>query len=1161
MTHRAKESRKWQWHRASPLPSVGTRLNRIGRIRYVAILFSLVFLTPVAQSQVISTDAAALVVQTGHGDIPSDLIFDHRGTLAASLGQNGIIKIWDVTTGRTLRSYKSQRVIGMRPYVFSADDSSLAIGTTSGAIVLENLVTDRGIEISTGLSTWLTAIAASPDGKWMAAGDVYGNINLTALASSSKPVVLRTAETPDFSLPPEEYRKQLERLTRNQPYPTRFVFSAASDRLGVAFANGDLLIIDLTTTKGEVIKKLGDANVSALRFNAQNHLVAGIVRIDDRANIYTSGTLQVLDATADDLLINVRTARTGGVQLDEGASKAVLLCRNRDYLNEHETDMRIWRLAPLEELSVPAVLKSTEYETPFAVSNDGSKLMLFAGSHTDSLYALDLVSQKRDLIDVAPVQEITTLTILPERRIFAVGVNHSVGQWDLTTGEPSRFYAQMGQASYSADGQWVAYFGGDAHLHITERRTGGKDFISPFTSKGVGGIVILPGATGVLWNEDWGFGGAAKIWRIGDKEARQLCVSESGFGTMTPIAVSSSGRFVSASCSHVAIAESDVYVWNMADLSPKRHFSHVMGTVQSLSFSPDEESFAYTQGVLFLYDLSDDDDDDVTTIIAHKEEGKLVSAITRFLFRPDSKTIIVSAGTAYEPPDSVQTCVIATQMCRSLFTVSAGITSISGTERYTAVGQSNGVTTILDWQTESIVLQVLIAGTADWLAVTPDGLFDGTADAMRWVSWKTVRSLTVYPLETFYNNYFFPGLVADILEGARPKPLHGPIANLLSLPGTLAMVNAGHASISRQNGKIVLCIPEGERLESSSVSTVALFKAGERLDLSQVGFTENPQSTTCRYRKEVDDDGTQYEFVGREGTSVNNSLGKIDGPSPRHETRNLASTTLHVLTIGVSTYQNSPYRTLPYSVGDAIALDQYFLEQSSTHLFQSVHVWNSISDPVEKEKHGSKEEIKSQIAAMEGSVGENDIVLLFFSGHGKIPPGQEMFYFIPHFSLDFWNMSSFDERRIALGTPLLAEFVRKLRARRIVLVVDACESGGIAESMAKVADVKRRSEHRRSSLERVSAAEDVGVDVIAAAIPVEEAASTNAEKHGWLTTALLEALRGRGNSSGGDGTIWISDIVEYVNRRLPEIARTYGQSQTPSIQSVGVDFPLGFVSH
>ena len=103
-----------------------------------------------------------------------------------------------------------------------------------------------------------------------------------------------------------------------------------------------------------------------------------------------------------------------------------------------------------------------------------------------------------------------------------------------------------------------------------------------------------------------------------------------------------------------------------------------------------------------------------------------------------------------------------------------------------AVDQSNRTTRDGDFPVEPT------AGCSpwgsQWLITTPEGLFDGSADAMEWVAWRVEDSNELVPVGDFFNDYYEPGLLSEIMAGANPKPTVD-VASVLQIPGLRAMVH------------------------------------------------------------------------------------------------------------------------------------------------------------------------------------------------------------------------------------------------------------------------------------------------------------------------------------------------------------------------------------
>ena len=59
----------------------------------------------------------------------------------------------------------------------------------------------------------------------------------------------------------------------------------------------------------------------------------------------------------------------------------------------------------------------------------------------------------------------------------------------------------------------------------------------------------------------------------------------------------------------------------------------------------------------------------------------------------------------------------------------------------------------------------------DWLVITPAGLFDGSPDAWKSILWRFAsNTFDVAPVEVFFNEFYYPGLLGDVLAGKRPNP-------------------------------------------------------------------------------------------------------------------------------------------------------------------------------------------------------------------------------------------------------------------------------------------------------------------------------------------------------------------------------------------------------
>lgn len=450
--------------------------------------------------------------------------------------------------------------------------------------------------------------------------------------------------------------------------------------------------------------------------------------------------------------------------------------------------------------------------------------------------------------------------------------------------------------------------------------------------------------------------------------------------------------------------------------------------------------------------------------------------------------------------------------------------------------------TIKFWNMESreLLATLLLFEDGNWLAVAPDGLFDGTADAMEQVTWRVGKTSEVVPMSWFFNDFSRPGLLAEIAEGGSPKATTD-IATMLQLPGLRTMLSQGLARIEKRNGKAVLCFND------KPTAAPQVYSDAQPLAFDPNDLVFHAEDAACRYQKELPDD-KQYEVVNAASSKQSGAFKPVYAGAKSAT----AQSTLHILTFAVGEYDlsKSGFKKLPGSVAGAKAVESFFVEQerNAKKPYRNIKIWPGLYD-----QNATRKKIRERLADLAKAVKENDVVFLFFSGHGIVPAGQEMFYFA---SVDMHGPSPQDQRDTGLSTAMLTEAIRELPVNRVVLIIDACQSGGAVESLAKIAEVKAKIEERRAQMEnRDKVAKQnhrVGVYVIAATTPLQEAVQPRAG-NGALVSTLLEALRDR-QSAGGD--IWIRDLVKHIERRLPEVSAKTGQSHTPMIVSTGVDFRI-----
>ncbi|MFO0756922.1 MAG: pentapeptide repeat-containing protein [Byssovorax sp.] len=105
------------------------------------------------------------------------------GDLLASGHNDGTIRIWDVTTGRTICVLQGH-TMGVESLAFSPDDLTLASGSSDTTVRLWDVATARMVRAYEGHTDWVVSVAFSPDGLTLASGAYDKIVRLWDVASA-----------------------------------------------------------------------------------------------------------------------------------------------------------------------------------------------------------------------------------------------------------------------------------------------------------------------------------------------------------------------------------------------------------------------------------------------------------------------------------------------------------------------------------------------------------------------------------------------------------------------------------------------------------------------------------------------------------------------------------------------------------------------------------------------------------------------------------------------------------------------------------------------------------------------------------------------------------------------------------------------------------------
>jgi WD40 repeat protein len=438
----------------------------------------------------------------------------------------------------------------------------------------------------------------------------------------------------------------------------------------------------------------------------------------------------------------------------------------------------------------------------------------------------------------------------------------------------------------------------------------------------------------------------------------------------------------------------------------------------------------------------------------------------------------------------------------------------------------------------------------DWLVVTPDGLFDGSPSAWKQILWQFGgNTFDVTPAETFFNEFYYPGLLAEVMAGKKPRAPKN-ISQLdrrqpeLKLMAQNGQVGAGNTSDRNLTVKIELTeVPaDKDHKEGSGARDVRLFRNGSLVKVWRGDVLKGQTATTLEANIAIiagENQLVAYAF-NRDNVKSKDATLSITGASSLKRPG-----TAYVLAIGVNSYSNPQYN-LKYAVADAAAFgEEVQREQQRIAKYEHIEVASLLDDQATKANilkalrllAGTQEappaDAPVALQKLKATQPE-DAVFIYFAGHGTAQ--KQRFYLLPHdlgyagerTALDTTGLQLILEHGIS--DEELEQAVEGIDAGKLLMVIDACNSGQALE-----AEEQRRGPMNSKGLAQL--AYEKGMYILTAAQSYQAAQEVSQLGHGLLTYALVEEglKQAAADSNPRDGEVWVREWFDYATTRVPNM--------------------------
>ena len=526
------------------------------------------------------------------------------------------------------------------------------------------------------------------------------------------------------------------------------------------------------------------------------------------------------------------------------------------------------------------------------------------------------------------------------------------------------------------------------------------------------------------------------------------------------------------------------------------------------------------------------------------------AGLNRLQFSPDSKFLL-----CLDVNDLVHW--ISTGDFNTVSQQTGSYISFSRNDKYFTV-VNKGIAEIFEQQSRHLLYTVISVDSNNLLIVDKGYRYDGTTPARQLLYYSCGNELI--DLQQAKDQLWVPNLAERIMKGDSINAKTLSELNICAFtPEVEYKSTSGQFRFDIKPrrgglGETVLFINgiEARRYKPAQLTKTAngyeLLVAKKELSAYFIAGKENPVTVKAY---------TADNSISSRGIIINE-----DKTGEKETTR----PNLYAVMVGVSDYKGEKL-DLKYAAKDAndIASVVAVSAKKLLNTDGKEHVY--IYDLTTGEKHyrlPEKKSIKITLEEIGTKATANDILMIFFAGHGVMAGEKKQFYFLTADASDAAGTGAVSE--VGINTAELTEWMKpqNIRAQKRILIFDACNSGQAIRDLVKVGNegqgyIAARSDEQSQQIKAIDKLnEQSGFFILSASASNQSAYEMGRYSQGLLTYSLLKAIKQQPDILEQGKYLDVSRWFSAAEKTVTEITKENGARQQPQLIS-NTNFNIGIV--